>query len=163
MMADDRRHRDPGYDALAGEIVESAVDAVIYADADGKIRLWNAAAERMFGFTAAEAIGQMLDLIIPDKLRERHWTGYHEVMRTGETRYATELLAVPALRKDGARISLEFSVALLRDDAGQPSGIAAILRDVTERRKRDQEIAQRLAALEKGKRGSPGAPQGGAS
>jgi len=149
MMTDDRRHRDRALDALAGEIVERAVDAVIFADSEGKIRLWNAAAERMFGFSAEEAIGQVLDMIIPEKLRERHWTGYHEVMRTGQTRYATELLAVPAMRKDGARISLEFSVALLTDESGRPNGVAAILRDVTERRKRDQEIAQRLAALEK--------------
>jgi PAS domain S-box-containing protein len=149
MMSSARRLRDSGYDSLAGGIVEAAVDAVIYADAEGKIRLWNAAAERMFGFSADEAIGRMLDLIIPEKLRGRHWTGYHEVMRTGETRYSTELLAVPAIRNDGTRISLEFSVALLRAADGKPSGIAAILRDVTERRKREQETLQRLAALEK--------------
>ena len=158
MMTDARRLRDPAYDSLAGNIVEQAVDAMIFADSEGKIRLWNAAAERMFGFSSDEAIGRSLDLIIPDKLRERHWTGYHEVMRTGVTRYATELLAVPAIRKDGARISLEFSVALLRGADGKPSGVAAILRDVTERRKREQETLQRLAALEKNKGGSQGAP-----
>jgi PAS domain S-box-containing protein len=149
MMTDGRRLRDSAYESLAGEIVAAAVDAIICADSEGKIVLWNAAAERMFGFSAEEAIGRTLDLIIPDKLRERHWTGYHEVMRTGTTRYATELLAVPAIRKDGARISLEFSVALLRGEDGQPSGVAAVLRDVTERRKRDQETLQRLATLEK--------------
>ena len=144
MMTDDRRL----HDQLSGEIVENAVDAIVFADAEGIIRLWNGAAERMFGFSAAETIGQTLDLIIPEKLRDRHWTGYREVMKTGQTRYATELLAVPALRKDGSRISLEFSVALLRGDDGKPSGVAAILRDVTERRQRDQETAKRLKELE---------------
>ena len=136
-------------EALGREIVERAADAIIFADAEGAIRLWNAAAERMFGFTADEAIGKTLDIIIPDKLRERHWTGYREVMKTGHTRYGTELLAVPGIRKDGSRISLEFSVGLVPREGGKPGGIFAILRDVTERRARDQEIAKRLAALEK--------------
>ncbi len=137
-MTDDRRH----HDALSGEIVDRAADAMIFADADGLIRLWNASAERMFGFSAAEAIGRTLDLIIPEKLRERHWTGYHEVMKTGHTRYGTELLSVPAIRKDGVRISLEFSVALIPGESGKPGGVAAVIRDVTERRRREQEARQ---------------------
>ena len=109
-------------------------DAVVYADADGHIRYWNGGAEAIFGFTAAEAIGQMLDIIVPVTLRQRHWDGYEKTMRTGETRYGGgDLLAVPAIRKDGTRISTEFTIVPFRDDAGKMTGIAAIMRDVTKR------------------------------
>ncbi|MGH7014996.1 MAG: PAS domain-containing protein [Stellaceae bacterium] len=116
------------------DLVRDAGDAIVYADADGVIRFWNAAATRIFGFAAAEAIGQSLDIIIPANLRQRHWDGYNATMQTGRTRYgAGDLLAVPALRKDGARISVEFTVLPFHDDAGRMVGIAAILRDVTKR------------------------------
>ncbi len=109
-------------------------DAVVYADADGRIRYWNSGAEAIFGFTAAEAIGQMLDIIVPVTLRQRHWDGYEKTMRTGETRYGGgDLLAVPAIRKDGTRISTEFTIVPFRDDTGKMTGIAAIMRDVTKR------------------------------
>jgi PAS domain S-box-containing protein len=135
-------------DSLHRRIVEETQEAVIFADAGGVIRLWNAGAERVFGWTAAEALGQSLDLIIPEKLRGRHWDGWKQVMETGVTRYATDLLAVPGVRKDGSRISLEFTVALIRDDAGAIAGVAAVLRDVTERWQRDKELRARLAELE---------------
>jgi PAS domain S-box-containing protein len=92
----------------------------------------------MFGHPAGEAVGQTLDLIIPERYRARHWEGYRTVMATGVTRYGRELLAVPAIRKDGRRISLEFSIALLRDDTGALAGAAAIIRDVTARWEREQ-------------------------
>ena len=133
---------------LARRIVAEAQDAIIYADREGTIRLWNAAAEVVFGFTAQEAIGQSLDLIIPERLRQRHWDGYNKVMATGETRYGRELLSVPGLRKDGGRISLEFSITLFRDERGDPTGIAAILRDISERFEKDRALRQRLAELE---------------
>ena len=139
---------------LCQRIVEDAPDAIIYADGGGTIRLWNAAAEAMFGYRAEEAVGQSLDLIIPEKLRGRHWEGYRDVMATGVTRYGRELLKVPALRKDGSRISLEFSILLLRDAAGAILGAAAILRDVTERWQQERALKERLAALE-GKASSP--------
>ena len=139
---------------LCQRIVEDAPDAIIYAGRDGTIRLWNAAAEAMFGYRAEEAVGQSLDLIIPEKLRGRHWEGYRDVMATGVTRYGRELLKVPALRKDGSRISLEFSILLLRDAAGAILGAAAILRDVTERWQQERALKERLAALE-GKIASP--------
>lgn len=112
------------------------------------IRLWNAGAEAMFGYSTAEAIGQSLDLIVPERQRGRHWEGYHKVMATGVTRYGKELLAVPAVRKDGTRISLEFTIVLLRDDAGQPMGTAALMRDVTARWQQERTLRERLAALE---------------
>jgi PAS domain S-box-containing protein len=136
-------------DWLAQAIVEGSPDAIVFADREGTIRAWNAAAERMFGYAASEAVGRSLDIIIPENLRARHWTGYQEVMRTGVTRYGTELLSVPALRKDGTRLSLEFGVALVRGPDGDLAGIVATLRDVTERWRRDKELRERLARLEK--------------
>ena len=123
---------DPAHFAVA--LVASMPDAVVYSDAQGRIRYWNGGAEAIFGFTASEAIGQSLDIIIPATLRQRHWDGYDKTMRTGETRYgAGDLLAVPAIRKDGTRISTEFTIVPFRDDAGRMIGIAAIMRDVTKR------------------------------
>lgn len=137
--------RDEG-ENLFGKIVEAVPDAVVYADRDGIIRIWNAGAEAMFGFGAAEAVGQTLDLIIPEKMRERHWEGYRGVMETGVTKYGKELLAVPGIRKDGTRISLEFSVAMIRGEDGSPEGIVAVMRDVTARWLKEQEERKRRAA-----------------
>ncbi len=121
-------------DRFCRDLVQNAADAVIYADARGVIRFWNAGAARIFGFEAGEAIGQSLDIIIPENLRKRHWDGYDETMRTGRTRYgAGDLLAVPALRKGGARISVEFTIVPFGGGDGRMVGIAAILRDVTKR------------------------------
>jgi PAS domain S-box-containing protein len=142
-------------DQLYRRIVDEAQDAIIYADPEGTIRLWNAGAEVLFGYSADEALGQPLDLIIPERLRPRHWDGYHRVMQTGETKYGRELLSVPGIRKDGSRVSLEFSIALLRDEAGMPVGIAAILRDVTERFESDRALRQRLTELEAQLRPAP--------
>jgi len=144
---------------LFRQIVEGAQDAIIFADTEGRIRLWNAGAEAIFGYRADEALGQSLDLIIPEKLRARHWAGYHEVMRTGVTRYGRELLAVPGLRKDGARISLEFSITLLRDETGTVLGAAAVLRDVTARWQQEKALKERLAALEARLEGAPASPR----
>jgi PAS domain S-box-containing protein len=102
----------------------------------------------MFGHTPEEALGQSLDIIIPENLRGRHWEGYNRAMATGETKYGKDLLAVPGIRKDGTRVSLEFSIVMLRDDGGELLGLAAVLRDVTARWKREKELKDRLAALE---------------
>jgi PAS domain S-box-containing protein len=119
---------------FAARLVADAPDGILYADQDGMIRYWNAGCERIFGFTADEALGQSLDIMIPGNLRARHWDGFRETMRTGRTRYgAGDLLAVPALRKDGSRISVEFSIVPFRDGAGRMVGIAAVMRDVTKR------------------------------
>ena len=119
---------------FAEKLMAEAPDGILYSDQDGVIRNWNGGCERIFGFTAAEAVGQSLDIIIPENLRDRHWTGFRETMRTGKTRDgAGELLAVPALRKDGSRISVEFSIVPFKDEAGRLVGIAAIMRDVTKR------------------------------
>jgi PAS domain S-box-containing protein len=135
---------------LCSRIVHETQDAIIFSDRDGLIALWNSGAERIFGYSAQEALGQTLDLIIPEKLRARHWDGYRRVMTTGSTRYGKELLAVPATRKDGARISIEFSIVLLRSPAGDVLGSAAVIRDVTARWEKQRELTDRLTALEKG-------------
>ena len=137
-------------ESLAARIVAGAPEAILFADREGAIRLWNAGAEAMFGWTTAEAVGRSIDIIIPERLRGRHWDGWNKVMETGSTRYgAGQLLAVPAVRKDGATISIEFSIQLLRDDAGAIAGSVAIVRDVTERWKREKEMRLRLKELEK--------------
>jgi PAS domain S-box-containing protein len=135
-------------DWLCRRLVGESRDAIIFADKDGLIRLWNAGAEAMFGYRAAEMEGQGLDLIIPEALRARHNEGFRRVMAKGESRYAADLLAVPGLRRDGARISLEFTITLIKDDEGKVLGAAAIIRDVSIRWQRDQELKKRLAALE---------------
>jgi PAS domain S-box-containing protein len=134
---------------LCQQIVDHAQDAIIFADREGIIRLWNAGAETLFGYRAAEALGHSLDLIIPERLRARHWEGYRRVIATGVTHYDRRLLAVPALRKDGTQISLEFTVMVVQEPSGEVHGIAAVLRDVTERWQRDKAMQARLAALEK--------------
>lgn len=127
-------------DWLCRQIVDEAQDAIIYADREGRIELWNSGAALIFGYSTEEAIGQSLDLIIPEKLRLRHWEGYRRVMATGSTRYGRELLAVPAMRKDGARISVEFTIILVRSPDGKLLGTAAIIRDVTARWQKEQEL-----------------------
>src|ERR1019366_5065925 len=102
---------------LSSRILEQAGDAIIFAGSDGVIRIWNKSAERLFGYTSDEAVGKSLDLIIPDRLQQRHWDGWNHAMETGQSRYSgADLLAVPGVRKDGSRVSLEFSIALLHDD-----------------------------------------------
>lgn len=130
-------------------LVRAAGDAIVVADPDGLVRAWNPAAERIFGFTEAEALGRSLDLIIPERFRTRHWDGYREVMRTGVTRYGADVLRVPAVRKDGRRISIAFTVALLKDASDRVTGIAAIVRDETKRWEDEQALRRRVAELER--------------
>ncbi|HYR03060.1 MAG TPA: PAS domain S-box protein [Syntrophobacteria bacterium] len=140
---------------LCREVLQRARDAIIVADRDGLVRFWNEGAERIFGHSREEALGRSLDLVIPERLRERHWEGYRKVMGTGVTRYGDEVLAVPALRRDGGRISIEFTILLLRKDGGDLVGTAAFIRDVTARWEKEKELKRRLAELE-AKLSSPG-------
>jgi len=132
---------------FADRLVSGMSDAIIYADAEGVIRRWNRGAVRIFGFAEAEALGRSLDIIIPENLRERHWQGYRATMRTGQSRYGDgQLLSVPAVRKDGARISVEFTIVPFTDDSGQMVGIAAIIRDTTARFEELRALRRQLAA-----------------
>ena len=133
---------------FAGRILEGSPDAVVLCDPGGRVRYWNRGAERIFGFSRAEAIGAALDLIIPERLRERHWAGWRRVMTSGETRYGEgQLLAVPALHKDGRHISIEFSIQLLKGANGQLEWVVALVRDVTERYNSDKALRMELGAL----------------
>ena len=134
--------------ALALRIVADAPDAILYADRNGVIQFWNGGCERMFGFDSEEAIGRSLDIIIPASLRERQNRGHAEVMRTGHTKYAADdLLCVPALRKDDSRISVEFSIIPLKDQTGTMIGLAAILRDVTQRFEELKSLRKKAASV----------------
>lgn len=137
-------------DNLGQQLITDMPDALIVSDAEERIHVWNAGAERIFGFSAEEAIGQFLEIIIPENLRKRHSDGYRETMATGKTRYgAGDLLAVPALHKDGHRISIQFSILPLRDQDGNLDGIAAIMRDVTEDFEERKKLRRELAACRK--------------
>lgn len=137
-------------DWLAQAVVREAPEAIVVCDPSGTIVLWNGGAERIFGYAADEALGENLDLIIPEKQRARHWAGYEKTMATGVTKYGdAELLKVPATHRDGRRLSIEFSVALLRDDEGKIVGIMAVIRDSTERWAADRELKLRLNEAER--------------
>jgi PAS domain S-box-containing protein len=136
----------PSLDLAA--LVAGAADAIVVADREGRVVLWNGGAERLFGFAESEALGQSLDLIIPERFRARHWDGYRATMETGHTRHAGAVLQVPAVHRDGRRMSIAFTVALLADSAGRVTAIGAILRDDTARWQAERDLRARLAALE---------------
>jgi len=130
------------------QLVEVIGDAIVVADASGVIDLWNSAAERLFGLTQAEALGNSLDLIIPERLRARHWAGFGKTMATGETRYSHDVLRVPAVHKDGRALSIAFTVGLLYGPQREVTGIAAVIRDETSRYAEERNLHKRLAELE---------------
>lgn len=133
--------------AIAEALLASPADAILAVDRAGTIRFWNPGATRIFGFPEPEAIGASLDIVIPESLRARHWQGFDHVMATGETRYGEgDLLAVPATTRDGGRISVEFTIVLVRDDGGAIVGMAAILRDVTARFEEMRALRRRASA-----------------
>jgi PAS domain S-box-containing protein len=137
---------------LAQAILATQSDAILVADRDNVIRFWNPGAVRIFGFTKDEALGRSLDIIIPETLRARHQEGFDRVMAGGETRYGSgDVLAVPAMTKDGRRISVEFTIIALREDANAMMGMAAILRDVTSRFEETRALRRRVAELERSK------------
>ncbi|ACA18412.1 putative PAS/PAC sensor protein [Methylobacterium sp. 4-46] len=130
------------------QVVEAVGDAIVVSDAEGRITAWNAAAERIFGFTKREALGETLDLITPERHRRRHWDGYAKTMATGVTKYGTTLLRVPALHKDGRSLSIAFTVGLLHGPEGVVTGIVASIRDETSRWAEEKALRQRISDLE---------------
>jgi PAS domain S-box-containing protein len=130
------------------QLVQSMGDAVVVTDGAGAIVLWNAAATRMFGFSEQEALGQSLDIIIPERQRGRHWDGYMKTMSTGQTRYGTSLLRVPALHKDGPTLSIAFTVSILFSEDRKVTAIVAIVRDETARFAEERKLRARLAEVE---------------
>jgi len=130
------------------QLVEAVGDGIIVCDAAGAIVLWNAAATRIFGFTPEDALGKSLDLIIPERQRQRHWDGYHKTMSTGETRYGNDVLRVPALHKEGRPLSIAFTVAMLHNPDGSVSAIIAVVRDETARFAEERALKVKVAQLE---------------
>ena len=130
---------------VAEALLSGRADAIIAADRTGIIRVWNPGAERIFGYARQEALEQSLDLIIPERLRQRHWDGYNRVIQTGHSRYAEgELLSVPAIRKDGSTISVGFTITPIKDETGKLIGMAAVMRDVTKQFQEMRELKRRL-------------------
>ena len=129
-------------------LVSAMGDAVMVCDAKGLITLWNPACERIFGFTESDALGQSLDMIIPQRQQQRHWDGYSKTMQTGVTKYGNDLLKVPALHKDGHTFSIAFTVAMLHAPDGSVSGIAAVVRDETVRFGQERDLRKRVQELE---------------
>lgn len=136
--------------ALAEAILSTNSDAIIAADKEGVIVFWNPGAERIFGYASTDAIGRSLDIIIPARLRKRHWDGYHRVMESGESRYGHgDILAVPGIKKDGNQISIEFTITPMRDETDQLVGLIAILRDVTKRFEEIRALKRKLGQAAK--------------
>jgi PAS domain S-box-containing protein len=134
-------------DDLRATLVRNMADAVLIADPEGNIAFLNDAATCLFGWSASEAAGASLDLIIPERLRDRHWEGWNKVMQTGVTRYGDQLLEVPAAHRDGQRLSIAFTVSLLTGDTGEVAGVAAVVRDDTERWQQRRATRNELTAL----------------
>lgn len=141
-------------DEFLQKLASDTPDGIIYADAEGFIRFWNTGAARIFGFSQQDALGNTLDIIIPERLRKRHWDGYARTIQTGVTRYgAGDVLAVPAVRKDGLGISVEFTILPFTGRDGQVIGVGAILRDVSARFNEIRDLRRKLAALGEGRSG----------
>lgn len=155
-MAADAPPTHEGDVPLSPELLHRAIltqtsEAVVYADRQGLIRLWNPGAERVYGYAEAEALGQSLDLIIPERFRAAHWRGYERAMTHGTTKLHGQALPTQARRKDGQLIYIEISFTLIRDEAGTVHGSASVARDITERYRREKALKARLAELEKGR------------
>jgi len=139
----------PDMSIVYEQVLEALGDAVVICDRDGVIRFWNAAAERLFGFAPTEALGSSLDLIIPERLRARHWAGFEKALATGQTRYEHDVLRVPATHKDGRALSIAFTVGLLLGPERKVTGLVAVIRDDTKRFAEERDLRKRLAELEK--------------
>lgn len=137
-------------DTLAEAVLNTKSDAIVAADREGIIRFWNPGAERIFGYTSERAVGRSLDIIIPERLRARHWHGYHQVIKSEVSRYGHgDILAVPGMREDGVGISVEFTIVLLREGTDELTGLVAIMRDVTKRFEEMRALKQVLAGATK--------------
>jgi PAS domain S-box-containing protein len=130
------------------QLVECVGDAIVVADANEKIVLWNPAATRIFGYSEAEALGKTLDLIVPERHRQKHKEGYSKSMETGTTRYGTSLLKVPAKHQDGSTLSIAFTVGMLFDGSQKANGVVAIIRDETQRFAEERALKKQISDLE---------------
>jgi PAS domain S-box-containing protein len=132
-------------DGLAARILEESPDAILVCDVEGVVRYWNQGAERVFGFPREDVLNRSLDIIIPERFRDRHWAAWKAAMSTGVTRYNDgELLGVPAVHQDGRQISIEFSIQLVNGASERPEWVVAFIRDVTERYIREKALRAAL-------------------
>lgn len=130
------------------QLVMASADAIMACNAAGKITLWNAASERMFGYPEAEAVGQSLDIIIPQRQQARHWEGFHVTMASGITKYGASVLRVPAVHKDGHTLSIAFTVSMMHSADGKVSAIVAVVRDESVKFAEERALRKRISDLE---------------
>jgi PAS domain S-box-containing protein len=135
-------------------IVERAPDAIIFADRDGAIRVWNRGAETLFGYSAAEVLGNSLDVIIPERLRQAHWEGFRRAVDSGQTKYGGRVLTTRSVHKNGTKLYVDLSFGLVSDEAGAVVGAFAIGRDCTARYLADAALRARVAELEEKEKNS---------
>ena len=138
----------PDTPTLCRKIVEATSDAIIFADREGRIRLWNRGATLVFGYDVAEVIGQSLDIIIPERLRRAHWEGFDRSLETGATKHTDRVLTTRAVHKDGRAIYVDLAFGLVKDDAGRVVGAFATGRDCTARYLAERAAKAHLADLE---------------
>lgn len=135
-------------DTLASGIVKAIPEAIIYADLEGRVRYWNRGAEEIFGFSADEAMGQSLDLIIPERMRQAHWDGYNKALKLGDTYSGRGSRVTRGLHKEEGRpLYVDMSFAIVKDNSGQVVGSLAVARDATERFTAEKEMRKQIAAL----------------
>ncbi len=127
-------------------LIECMSEALIFADVTGIIQIWNQGAEALFGFSAAEAIGSSLDLIIPEALRNAHWAGFHQAVSRGATRHGRRSSITRALHKSGRQLYVDMSFAIVKDQEGATTGSMAVARDATERHLELKNLRRQLAA-----------------
>ena len=137
----------PDTENFSADILQCMPEAMIFADLDGIIQRWNPGAETVFGFTAAESIGQSLDMIIPERMRKAHWDGYNKAILRGGTIPGRTSMVTRSLHKSGEQIYIDMSFAMVKDSAGNMLGSLAIARDATKRFLEEKSLRKQLNEL----------------
>lgn len=143
------------FEAIVGQVA----DGIIFADRHGAIRLWNAGAEAIFGYAADEVLGQSLNVIVPERLRSAHWAAFDKAVETGRTKYGRKVMATRSMQKDGSKLYVDLSFALVTDETGEVVGSVAMARDITSRYLADSELRKRVGELEEKVRALTAAPR----
>jgi PAS domain S-box-containing protein len=133
---------------LSEALIEQLADAVIFADRNGLIQVWNPGAEALFGYSGDEILGRRLDVLIPERLRSAHWTAFDAATETGRMKHGRESMTTRSIHKSGDGLYVDLSFALVRDDTGQVLGSVAVARDITSRFRAEKESRERIAELE---------------
>lgn len=136
------------FDNLFQAIVEQVSDAIIFADRQGVIRLWNAGAKAVFGYSPEEVIGRNLDVIIPERLRPAHWEAFDKAVETGSTKYGRQVMVTRSVHKTARKLYVDLSFAIVRNHTGEVVGAVAVARDATERYLSEAALRKQVADLE---------------